>query len=571
MCGPAKLSRRDFLASASRLGAALAVADLLPLPVLGKGRVYPDRWVYVASNLDDDNDVAAIRDIARTAAEHGLNGMVLNAGLDKIDLQPASYLRRLEEVNKICSQEALEIIPCIFSVGYGNSLLAHNPNLAEGLPVTDALFVASNGEARLRPDPPVEFVNGSFEEYQGNLARGYSFQDQPGTATFIDTRVFHSGAASLRFENPRDQSGSFRHLTQEIAVRPHRCYRLTAWVRTEDLSPGGSLLVQVLGPDERLLGYWVLPVSSTTDWIKVTRGFNSGDNKSVRVDAGAEGGKGGKCWLDDLRVEEAGLVNVLRRPGTPITVRSEKTGRLYEEGRDFAPIADPMLSFRFDHDGPAIRLLPKSRVAEGERLRVSYYHGQIIAKEQVVVCMSEPEVYAIWQKQAQLFHQYLAPAKYFLDLDEIRGGGTCRACLRRRMSMAQILGDCITKQFDILRGLNPAAQVFAWSDMLDPNHNAHGNYYVVEGDYTGSWKYVPKELGIVCWYYEKRQQSLAHFSGLGFRTVAGAYYDTEALDNPRGWLGTLDTTLGAIGIMYTTWRDDYRLLGPFGDLVSKPR
>ena len=75
----------------------------------------------------------------------------------------------------------------------------------------------------------------------------------------------------------------------------------------------------------------------------------------------------------------------------------------------------------------------------------------------------------------------------------------------------------------------------------------------------------------MCWYYAKRAESLAHFSGLGFRTLAGAYYDGDTLDNPRGWLEALDGTPGAAGIMYTTWQNKYGLLAEFGDLVSLPR
>ena len=74
---------------------------------------------------------------------------------------------------------------------------------------------------------------------------------------------------------------------------------------------------------------------------------------------------------------------------------------------------------------------------------------------------------------------------------------------------------------------------------------------------------------IVCWYYEKRMQSLKHFSSLGFRTMAGAYYDADNLDNPNGWLESLRNTPSASGLMYTTWLNKYDLLGPFGDLVSK--
>jgi hypothetical protein len=182
--------------------------------------------------------------------------------------------------------------------------------------------------------------------------------------------------------------------------------------------------------------------------------------------------------------------------------------------------------------------------------------------------MSEPEVYEIWRKEAKLLHEHLRPKKYLLSMDEVRAGGSCAACKARNMTMGQILGDCITKQVAILREINPKAEIFVWSDMLDPNHNAHGDYYLVEGDFTGSWKYVPKDLVIVCWYYDKRNASLKFFSDLGFRTLAGAYYDGDTLENPRGWLESLHKTPGALGIMYTTWQNKYDLLAPFGDLIS---
>jgi hypothetical protein len=105
--------------------------------------------------------------------------------------------------------------------------------------------------------------------------------------------------------------------------------------------------------------------------------------------------------------------------------------------------------------------------------------------------------------------------------------------------------------------------------MLDPHHNARGNYYLVEGDYNGSWRYIPKEMGIVTWYYERRAQSLPFFSNLGFRTLAGAYYDADTLDNPRGWLEELVRTPNAQGIMYTTWQNKFQLLADFGKLVSQ--
>ncbi len=529
---------------------------------------YPCRWVYVSRGLHNDQDVDDIRAIVKTAGEHGLNGMVLSGGLDRLDRQPAGYFQRLEAVKQACAQRRIEIIPIIFSAGYGGSVLAYDRNLAEGLLVQDARFVVEGNEARLKTEFPVEIPNGGFEDHAGDRARGCRFHDQPGKVSFIDTRVVKEGKASLRFENFGQYPHGHGRVMFEVPVRPHRCYRVTAWLKTEGLEPGGRVQIQVLA-DGRSLAPVNIRAGSTSDWRQVAIGLNSMDYDKVRIYAGVWGGKQGRFWVDDLRIEEVALVNVLRRPGTPLSVRDESSGTIFEEGRDFAPVVDPKLTFRFDHPGPAIRLLPTSRMREGQTLRVTFYHGMAIHDGQVTICMSEPKVYDLWQKQAELIQKHLAPKRWLLSMDEIRAGGSCQACKARKMSMAQILGDCLTRQFEMIRRVNPKAEVFVWSDMLDPNHNAHGNYYLVEGDYTGSWKHVPKDLRIVCWYYDQRNESLAHFSGLGFKTLAGAYYDGDTLENPKGWLEALDHTPGALGIMYTTWQNKYALLGPFGDLVSR--
>ncbi len=532
------------------------------------GADYPCRWVYVSRGLHKDQDVQEIRSIVETASRHGLNGMVLAAGLDRLDRQPAECFRRLDEVKQSCAEQHVEIIPIIFSAGYGSSVLAYDRNLAAGLPVKDARFVVEGGEAHLKTDLPVEIPNGGFEDHDGDRVRGCRFHDLPGQVSFVDTQVAQEGRASLRFENFGKYPHGHGRVMFEVSVQPHRCYRLAMWVKTESLQPAGCFRVQVL-TGERSLAPITVRVDPTSDWQPVIIGFNSLEYDKVRIYAGVWGGKEGRFWVDDLKIEEVGLVNVLRRPGTPLLVRDESSGTVYEEGRDFAPVSDPKLTFRFDHPGPTIRLLPESRIRDGQALRVSYYHGMAIHNGQVTVCMSEPKLYDIWRKQAELIQKHLAPKRWLLSMDEVRAGGSCEACQARKMSMAQILGDCITKQFEMIRHVNPEAEVFIWSDMLDPNHNAHGNYYLVDGDFSGSWQYVPKELRIVCWYYKKRKESLSHFSGLGFKTLAGAYYDGDTLENPEGWLKALDRTPGAIGIMYTTWRNKYELLGPFGDLVSK--
>jgi Carbohydrate binding domain len=535
------------------------------------GRVYPDRWVFVSRSLRQDGDVEVIRRLAETAGQHGITGMVLSGSFDSMDLQPPEYFTRLEAVKTICAQNHLEIIPQIFSVGYGGAVKQHDLNLAEGLHVENARFVARNGEARLEPEADARIANGGFEEAEGDRLKQFAFNDRPGELTFVDTKTFKEGRASLRLEAKAgaDPQNVQSRAMQEVGVTPRRSYRLSAWVKTEGLQPATAFRIQVLAGN-RSLAPVNLRTAGTSDWHRISVLFNSMTFDHVRLYAGVWRGRAGTAWIDDLRLEEVGPVNVLRRPGTPVTVGSDDGQTLYAEGKDYAPLVDPQLNpSRTDHEAPPLRLLPSGRIHDGDRLRVSWYHPVPINDGQVGICMSEPKVYEIWRTQARLLRQHLNPRKYFLNMDEVRHGGTCAACKSRNMSMAQILGDCFTRQAALLREATPGADIYVWSDMLDPNHNAHGDYYLVEGDYTGSWKYVPKDLIIACWYYQKREASLKFFSDLGFRTLAGAYYDGDNLDNPRGWLEALDRTPKAQGIMYTTWVSKYDLLPAFGDLVAR--
>jgi len=529
---------------------------------------YPYRWVYVSRRLNEDSDVREISGIVKMASEHGLNGMVLSAGLDRLDQQRPTYFRRLEQVKQICKQYNIEIIPIVFSVGYGGAILAHDRNLAAAVPVKDAVFVVRGGQAHLLSDSSVRIVNGGFEEHYGDHLPGYRFHDKPGEVSFVDTTVFRSGMASLRFENFQNFRHGHGRVMQEVKVQPHRSYKVTCWIKTDRLTPTSALRMLVLAPDKHQIAESSLELPSTVDWRKVDLDFNSFKFDKVWVYVGVWDGKSGRFWIDDLGIEEVGLSNIVRRQGTPISIKSDETGIAYQEGRDFAQIRVPKVNLRSDPEPLAIKIPPQSRIRNGERLRVSYYQRVTPKKGQITVCMSDPRIYEIWQGQAKLIHQHLSPNKYMLSMDEIRAGGSCETCKKRNMSMAQILGDCISRQVKIVREVSSNAEVFIWSDMLDPNHNAHAHYYLVDGDFTDSWKYIPKDIVIVCWYYQKRNESLRFFSSRGFRTMAGAYYDGDNLDNPKGWLEALDRTPGACGIMYTTWRNKYDLLDEFGDLVK---
>jgi hypothetical protein len=353
---------------------------------------------------------------------------------------------------------------------------------------------------------------------------------------------------------------------QEVKVQPHRCYRLTIWVKNQDLQPPSAFRLLVRADDHDVAPrQFKLP--QTPDWRKISMLFNSLDYDKVLLYAGLWGARTGKVWLDDWSLEEVGPINLLHRPGTPTTVRSEDGQVTYTEGVDFGPLQDPHLSpWRDDGEALSLKLLPHSRIHAGDRLRVSWYHSMLINDSQVTLCMAEPALYELMNREAKALADRVHPRRVMLNMDEVRMGGTCQACSGR--NMGELLGECITREAAILHRYLPKGQIYVWSDMLDPNHNAHGNYYFVNGDFTGSWQHVPKDLVVAVWGGEPREASLRFFSQQGFQMLVACYYDADNLDDVKRWLARARETPAVRGFMYTPWQQKYSLLPAFGDLVS---
>ena len=157
---------------------------------------YQDRFVWVFGwNLQKDSDVAEISHLFETAGRHGLNGAVLSCGLDTLCKKSPDFFRRLEQVRLSAESNKLELIPAVFSVGYGSGALAHDRNLAEGLPVIDAPFLVEGDEAHFLPDKTIRLANGGFEDFKDNRLTGFKLQDLPGVESIIDHSIKHGGEA----------------------------------------------------------------------------------------------------------------------------------------------------------------------------------------------------------------------------------------------------------------------------------------------------------------------------------------------------------------------------------------
>jgi hypothetical protein len=530
------------------------------------------RWVYLQMNLQVADNVAQARQIMQRASAAGYNGVVLaDYKLNILDRVPDFYFDHARQFQKDAREFNLEIIPAVAPIGYSDGLLAHAPDLAEGIPVREARFVVQDGAARLESAGQNLLPGGGFEEHRGDLTAGWDFQDAPGQASFVDTAEKHSGASSLRWDNPgrgaRDSGGNAR-VARKVAVSPWRQYHASVWIKTRGYESAGSVRLFAMGADGRVLSHSNLGVKRDQEWTAHHIIFNSLDNREVRIYCGTWGGRGGQLWMDDLMLEETAFVNLLRRDGCPLVVRGED-GTEYVEGRDYQKLRDPKMGqtpwaggYDVWHEPPPLMIPRGSQIKDGQSLRVDFSHTVTIYDNQATCCLDHPQVFEILEKQIRSVEQLFSPQTYFFSHDEIRVANWCGSCNKEGRTAGALLAENVRRCVAIIRKINPQAKMGVWSDMFDPSHNARDNFYLVNGDLAGSWEGLPPEMIVVNWNHGKAAESLPFFGNRGHEQVLAGFYDSD----PRRiapWLAAGQSTRGVAGAMYTTWRNDFSQLEAF--------
>ncbi len=527
---------------------SLAVALWLSMQPARAGVM--ERWVYCAQNLWVDKNIDHLEEILRRAAKAGYTHVLLtDSKFAKLGDMDAHYFRNVERVKKLAAELRLEIVPALFPIGYSNDLLWHDPNLIEALPVREALCVVRNGAARLQPDPPEVLKGGDFSDL-----KQWDWKDP--------NMVADNGAVRVT-----DPKGANARIEQKVALHPFRQYHLSVRVKTLDFrgTPEVKLLAGNLA-----LNYNSLGVKGTQDWTVHHVVFNSLDHAEANLYLGSWGASTGSLWWDDARLEEVGLLNVVRRDGAPLIVKRE-AGPPLEEGKAFEPVRDPRMGVKpwkgaYDvyHEPPLIN----TSLPDGTRLRVSYYHAVTVQEDQAMICPSEPRTLDLLRDQARRMHAAWGAKGYLMSHDEIRVMNWCDACQRRQLRAGAMLADNVRSCIQILREVNPGGNIYVWSDMFDPHHNAHKDYYLVRGDLAGSWEGLARDVIIVPWYFEMRGPSLKFFAERGHRQLIAGYYDAQP-GQLRDWLSAARPFQGVIGYMYTTWQNKYEDLERFAEIGAE--
>jgi hypothetical protein len=197
---------------------------------------------------------------------------------------------------------------------------------------------------------------------------------------------------------------------------------------------------------------------------------------------------------------------------------------------------------------------------------VDYYHAVITRKGSVMSCLSAPAVYQLVKDGILGVQSLLQPKGFFLGIDEVQVANWCQSCRQRAMTPGELLAENVRRCVQLVREVSPSAKILVWSDMFDPFHNGHDHYYLVNGDAAGSWEGLDKDVIIANWNFIAIEQSLKWFASRGHTQVVAAYYD-RATSEIAEWKRAAPSLPGICGAMYTTWREDYRHLDSFADLM----
>ncbi|MCW8129635.1 MAG: hypothetical protein KIS92_04545 [Planctomycetota bacterium] len=513
-------------------GMGLSAADAPPPFV-------KDRWVFWQNNLKVDETVDKLEALMERAAKLGYTGFLIDdSKFGLLNLMDDAYFKNVERVKRKAAALKLDLIPAIFPMGYSNDILSQDPNLIEGLPVREQTFEVKNGAAQLVTEP-IELKKIGYHDE--NVAINGNQWD--GDAKGANTRV-----------------------NFPIKLKPFRQYHVSVKIKTEDFK--GQVEIKVLAKNLDLQ-HNNLDTKPTQDWTEHHVVFNSLEYTDLYLYFGSWGGRGKVSWKD-AKIEEVGLVNLIRRPGTPVKIVKDDGAEL-AEGKDYEPVVDTAMGIKpwpgcYDqyHTPPTI----KTSLPDGTKLKVSYHHAKTVTISQAMICPSEPKSYEVIKAQAQRMHKLFGAKRYMMGFDEIRVFNQCDLCRARNLDAGPMLADLARKCVAIMKEVAPDATLYTWNDMFDPSHNAHGEFYIVRGNLAGSWEGLSKDVNIVAWNFGQRENTFKFFGDRGHRMLAAGYYDNGDMTHTRQWLESARKSGMVDGIMYTTWCSNFADLEKFMDAIK---
>jgi len=192
------------------------------------------------------------------------------------------------------------------------------------------------------PVGKVKVTNGGFEEVSGNKPKGWI----AGSIWSIDNTVAKNGQNSLKM----DTKGEYQLARQYIPIKGGQRFRISAWVKTENMTPGpsrtgcgASIWLEWYEGSKFGGGFYPRGLAGTNDWTKLSFEMDkpcAAEANKLVVEMAPNKGAQGTAWIDDVEVKEIGgapghtVSEEKRKEGTPVSsqgIQLKNPG--FEEGK----------------------------------------------------------------------------------------------------------------------------------------------------------------------------------------------------------------------------------------------
>jgi putative membrane-bound dehydrogenase-like protein len=169
--------------------------------------------------------------------------------------------------------------------------------------------VSAPGTAKSKSPSANLVANDSFENERDGGPLEWNTSTHSGRGELTIGNVGHTGSRSAKISST---AGGDISWSQRVNVEPNVTYKLTAWIKTEDVR---GALGALLNMHELQSGTPVRtrPVTGTKDWTEVETEFNSGDNRTLTINClfGGWGRSTGTAWFDDVKLVQVGSATTL--------------------------------------------------------------------------------------------------------------------------------------------------------------------------------------------------------------------------------------------------------------------
>ena len=238
----------------------ILVGDSMGMNTLGYATTLP---------VEMSDTLAAVGAVAR-AAKAGYNAMVLSAGEDTY--WQAERRERVRRLDGYMKSLGMELIPCIWSMGYGGTVTYVDADTIESTPNRGLRFKVNGTAAKFLPDT---------------------------VETGFEGRTL-TNSLSLKLTGK---------------VKPYRTYVFKCRCRTEKIDPVKYYAVRgnIYHGVKKEQELYDFPVTATQDWKTYEWEFNTygTDELTVTVALNRNLKVTGACWFDSIKVEELPLSRCL--------------------------------------------------------------------------------------------------------------------------------------------------------------------------------------------------------------------------------------------------------------------